>query len=192
MRKVLFIAGLGLLAACNNGSKQEVSSMAPAKDSTAAATPKENLTYAYTAGYSSKFEIGDAKHAQTILNLWKVWEDGDLSKGKDLFADSVDLHLADGAEIHGSRDSVLAQSQRIRSTMTAAKNRVDAFVPLKSTDKNESWVAVWGIETDTWKNGKTDSTSLHEVWRINKDGKADLLYQFAASTNPPPPAKKMK
>ena len=190
MRKVLFIACIGLLAACSNGSKQEVSSMAPAKDTSAAATPTENLTYAYTAGYSSKFEIGDAKNAQTIMNLWKVWEDGDLSKGKDLFADSVDLHLADGSHMQGSRDSVLAQSQRFRSSMTSAKNKVDAFVPLKSTDKNESWVAVWGMETDTWKNGKTDSTSLHEVWRINKDGKADLLYQFAASTIPPHPAKK--
>jgi len=191
MRKVLFIAGLGLLAACNNGSKQEVSSAAPAKDSTAtAAAPTENLTYAYTPRYSSKFEIGDAKNAQTIMDLWKIWEEGDLSKGKDKFADSVELYLADGSYMHGSRDSVMAQSQKFRSSMTSAKNRVDAFVPLKSTDKNESWVAVWGMETDTWKNGKTDSTNLHEVWRINKDGKADLLYQFSSRTTPPAPPKK--
>ena len=190
MRKVLFIAGLGFLAACNNGSKEEVSSMAPAKDSTASAST-QNLTYAYNAAYSSKFEIGDAKNAQTILALWKDWEDGDLTKSKDRFADSVDLYLADGTHMHGSRDSVIAESQKFRNSMTSSKNRVDAFTPLKSADKNESWVAVWGMETDTWKNGKTDSTNLHEVWRINKDGKADLLYQFSSRTTPPaPPAKK--
>lgn len=183
MRKILLFAGISFLAACNSGSKQEVSSMAPAKD-TSAAPANENLTYAYTAGYSSKFEIGDAKNAQTIMALWKDWEDGDLSKSKDKFADSVDLWLADGTHMHGARDTIIAQSQKFRSSMTSAKNRVDAFVPLKS-DKNESWVAVWGMETDTYKNGKTDSTNLHEVWRINKDGKADLLYQFASRTTPP-------
>ena len=94
MRTIVLLAGISLLAACNSGSKEEVSSMAPAKDSsTSAAT--ENLTYAYTAGYSSKFEIGNAKDAQMIMDLWKDWENGDLSKCKDKFADSVTLYLAD-------------------------------------------------------------------------------------------------
>jgi len=184
MRKFLLLVGVCILAACNSGSKQEVSSMAPAKD-TASTAPKEDLTYAYTAGYSSKFEIGDAKNAQLILDLWKDWENGDLSKSKDKFADTVNLYLADGSHMWGSRDSVIAMSQKFRSAFASAKNRVDAFVPLKSADKNESWVAVWGMETDTDKKGKVDSTNLHEVWRINKDGKADLLYQFASRTTPP-------
>jgi hypothetical protein len=158
--------------------------MAPVKD-TSASPASENLTYAYTADYSSKWEVGNAKNAQLIMDLWKDWEMGDLSKSKDKFADTVNLYLADGSHMWGSRDSIIAQSQRFRDHYTSAKNKVDAFVPLKSVDKNESWVAVWGMETDTDKKGKVDSTNLHEVWRINKDGKADLLYQFASRPTPP-------
>ena len=184
MRKIFLFASIGLLAACNNGAKQDVSSMAPAKDTSATAST-ENLSYAYTAGYSSKFEIGDPKHAQLIMGLWKDWEDGNLSNSKDRFADTVTLYLAGGDIMRGPRDSVIAMSQKFRDGIATVKNRVDAFTALKSVDKNESWVAVWGMETDTDKKGKVDSTSLHEVWRINKDGKADLLYQFAARTSPP-------
>jgi hypothetical protein len=185
MRKIFLFASIGLLAACNNGAKQDVSSMAPPTKDTAAAASTENLSYAYTAGYSSKFEIGDPKNAQLIMALWKDWEDGDLSKSKDKFADTVTLYFSGGDMMRGSRDSVIAMSQKFRDGIASVKNRVDAFTPLKSVDKNESWVAVWGMETDTDKKGKVDSTSVHEVWRINKDGKADLLYQFAARTSPP-------
>jgi hypothetical protein len=32
---------------------------------------------------------------------------------------------------------------------------------------------------------------LHEIWRFDKDGKINLLYQFAVVPKmPPPPAKK--
>ena len=76
-------------------------------------------------------------------------------------------------------------SQRFRNSVASVQNKVDAFMPLKSTDKNENWVAVWGKEIITDKKGKIDSTNLHEVWRINKDGKADLMSQFSQK-NPPP------
>jgi hypothetical protein len=52
-------------------------------------------------------------------------------------------------------------------------------VPLRSTDKNEDWVLVWFKEYRTDANGKKDSTEMQETWRLNKDGKADLLYQYA-------------
>jgi hypothetical protein len=56
---------------------------------------------------------------------------------------------------------------------------------VKSTDKNEDWVLIWGMETDTHKNGKIDSVNLQETWRINKDGKADLLMQYMRPAAPP-------
>src|ERR1700730_15145048 len=183
MRKILAMAGISLLAACNNSPKDEVSSVAPNRDSSAAAA-SENVSYPYTATYSSKFEIGDPKHAQTILNLWKDWDNNTLANSKNVFADSVSMYFWDGSMIHATRDSVLASAQKFRNTYTSVNSRVDAFTPLKSVDKNENWVAVWGMETHTDKKGKVDSIGLHEVWRLNKDGKADLVYQFAAMTKP--------
>ncbi len=76
--------------------------------------------------------------------------------------------------------------------MTSAKSTIHAQVPLKSTDKNEDWVAIWGTETDTWADGKVETRDLHEIWQINKDGKVAVMRQFSAkpSAPPPPPAPK--
>ncbi|HYJ38303.1 MAG TPA: hypothetical protein VEV87_06785 [Chitinophagaceae bacterium] len=178
MLKIVLIAGISLLAACNSGTKDEVASVAPNADSSAAASA-ENITYPYTAMYSSKFTIGDPKHAKLVLDLWKDWDNGDLSKSKDKFADSVYMYFWDGSKLEATRDSVIAVSQKFRDSYVSVTSSIDAFVALKSTDKDESWVNIWGKEIHTDKKGKVDSINLHEVWRINKDGKTDLCYQFA-------------
>ena len=156
--------------------------MSTSGDSTA-----QDISYAYTATYSSKFEMGDPKNAQTIVNLWKIWDDGDLSKGKDLFADSVEMHLSNGMIDKGPRDSVIAHAQAFRSTMESVTSTVEAFLPTKSTDKNEDWVAIWGKEISKDKLGKIDSSYLQETWRLNKDGKIDFMLQY----NRPAAAPKM-
>src|SRR6266480_4099197 len=184
MRNVLITAGFGLLLACNNSPKEEVASISPNKDSSATA-PAENISYPYTAGYSSKFEICDPKNAQMILNIWKDWDNGNLANSKNVFADTVTLYFWNGSVLHASRDSALAAAQKMRDGYSSVKSRVDAFVPLKSTDRNENWVTIWGMETHTDKKGKVDSIALQETWRINKDGKTDLVYQFAEMSKPP-------
>jgi hypothetical protein len=47
-----------------------------------------------------------------------------------------------------------------------------------STDKKENWVLVWATEMNTNSKGVKDTVSVMETWRINKDGKADLVFQF--------------
>ena len=64
-----------------------------------------------------------------------------------------------------------------------------AIFPVKSTDKNEDWVCIWGTEVNTDKKGKTDSVHLQETWRFNKDGKIDLLYQHSRVAKPQKAAK---
>jgi hypothetical protein len=57
-------------------------------------------------------------------------------------------------------------------------------MPLRSVDKNEDWVALWGTETDTFADGKIQKRDIHEIWRINKDGKVDFMKQFTAVPSP--------
>ncbi|MDP9229359.1 MAG: hypothetical protein M3O67_01645, partial [Bacteroidota bacterium] len=185
MKKIWILGTVAMLAACNSGKNDEakIESMKSETDSTS--TKMDNISYPYTAQYSSKFEIGDPKNAQTILNLWKDWDNGNLSNSRNSFADSVELHFLDGSMMKGAKDSVIATAQKFRNSFKTVISRVDAVTPLKSTDKNEHWVCVWGMETDTDFKGKVDSFYLQETWRINKDGKTDLLYQFSAKANPP-------
>ena len=185
MKKILFFSMVAALAACNSGQdKAQVESMSVSDSSKKEAVA---VTYPYQIEYSSSFEIGDAQQAQTLLGIWKDWDNGNLANGRDKFADSLEMHFADGSEMKGSRDSIIAASQRYRDMFSHVESSVSAVIPLKSTDKNENWVTVWGKEIDTHKDGKIDSFYLQETWRFNKSGKIDLLFQYMQKS---PPAKK--
>jgi hypothetical protein len=185
MKKILFLFSLAAFAACNS-NEAKVESMS-ATDSSAT-TANDTITYQYAADYSSKFAMGDAKNVRTIFDLYKDWDANTLDNSKDRFADSVTLMFSSGEMMAGTRDSIVAKSKGFRNSMGTITTQVHAVVPLKSTDKNEDWVLVWFKEYRTDANGKKDSTEMQETWRLNKDGKADLLYQYAQQ-NPAPQKK---
>lgn len=141
----------------------------------------------YPVMYSSSFEIDGPKNAESVLALWKAYDNGDLSAAKDLIADTMEVHLASGLVKRTTRDSIIAMIQGARNALTAAVDEVDAVMAVKSKDKDEHWALIWGMEKDTHKDGKVDSVYLQETWRFNAGGKADLLYQYNAK---PAPAKK--
>ena len=184
MKKIFFVFSLAAFAACNS-NEAKVNSMS-STDSTVAAN--DTVTYQYAADYSSKFAMGDAKNVRTIFDLYKDWDANTLDNSKDRFADSVTLIFNNGEMMAGTRDSIIAKSKGFRNSMGTITTQVHAVVPLKSTDKNEDWVLVWFKEYRTDANGKKDSTEMQETWRLNKDGKADLLYQYAQQ-NPAPQKK---
>lgn len=143
----------------------------------------------YPISYSSKFVMDDPKNAETLLAIWKSYDNGNISAGKDLFADTIDAQLGDGSVMHLSRDSTITVVQAVRNSFKNAVDRVSAIMAVKSTDKNEHWVLIWGTETDTYKNGKVDSTNLQETWRFNQDGKANLVFQYRMPATPPKHSK---
>jgi hypothetical protein len=143
----------------------------------------------YDIRYSSKFVMDDPKNAESVLALWKSYDNGDLSTSKDMLADTIEMYWADGSVVRASRDSALASAQAYRNTFKAAVDRVDAIMAVRSTDKNEHWALIWGTEIDTHKDGKVDSTELQETWRFNKDGKADMVFQYKRPGTPPKKSK---
>ena len=88
MKQLLTAAcALYLLAACNNATTSS-----PSADTTAATVTSDqnqNVTYAYPVEYSSDFTIGDPKYAQTVLELWKDYDNNTFDRGADNFSDSV-------------------------------------------------------------------------------------------------------
>lgn len=188
MRKIFIIASLALVVSCNNsGDKAKTDAMKSDSSATTAttATTMPDIQSPYTMNYSSKFEIGNPKNAETVLSLWKDWDNGNLANGKNSFADSVTFHFSDGSMMHASRDSMVAAGQKMRDNLASSVASVDAVLSVRSTDKNEDWALIWAKEVNTSKKGKVDSSYVHELWRLNKDGKVDLVYQFRASAAPP-------
>jgi hypothetical protein len=187
MKKTLTVAAWALIAAsCNTSTPAPTTD--PAKSNPDSASMVKSIQSPYPISYSSKFIMDDPKNAESLLALWKAYDNGDLSATKEMFADTVEISLGDGAVMRASRDTVLASVQKFRNSLKTAVDRVSAIMAVKSTDRNEHWALIWGTEIDTYKNGKVDSTDLQETWRFNDAGKANLFFQYkrpaAAPTKP--------
>jgi hypothetical protein len=180
MRKLFLFAAVAALAACNN---DKVASMkSPESDTSKMAA---DVNYAYTATYSSKFEIGNTANTKKLLEIWKDWDNGNLMNHKDYYADTVEMRFADGSVARKNRDSILAMASQYRNSFSAVRSEVDALMPTRSIDKKEDWACVWGREYRTNKNGTIDSSHLQESWRFDSTGKVNLMLQYARSAVPP-------
>lgn len=176
MRKFFFllVASCFILSCNNEASKTE-----PAGDS---AVVKSAMALPYTPSYSSSFKMGNPDHcAMIVQGSWKDWEMNTLDNMKSWVADSITVYHSDNTMVKGL-DSLMARWKRGRAKYSAVATTLDAVMPVYSTDKNGNWVLVWATEIDTKLDGTKDTTSVMETWRINKDNKADMLYQYDRAT----------
>jgi hypothetical protein len=178
MRTVLYLFIASLLFGCNNEKK---SSEAEGSKTRAAALN----THGYTLAYETNYTIDNNANSETVLSLYRDWDNNTLANSKASFADSVMLVLSDGTIINGARDSVFSAMANFRNMYTTVKSSVHAILGAKATDKGEDWVMIWAREVHTDNSGKTDSTELQETWRFNKNGKVDVLYQYSQAIQPP-------
>jgi hypothetical protein len=172
IRKIpLILMITSLFFACNTEKKSDASESPVIAEKIAINLP-------YVPGYSSSFEIGNPEYATMIVQgSWKDWEDNRLDNMVNWVEDTITAYHSNTEVVHGV-DSLMARWKRARAAYTEVKPSLDAVVPLYSTDRMENWVLVWATEIDTHKDGTIDTVSLMETWRINKNGKADRLYQY--------------
>jgi len=182
--KRIFVAVFAIsLVACNNEKTADTSTTAEVKPH----VPVN--THGFTPAYSASFVMDSSANTETVLALWKEWKGGDLSASRTHFADSVSFFLADGTSMTGPTDELIKGMQDYRSSFKGMDVGVDAVFAVKSTDKDENWVTIWGTEIQTDMKGKVDTVSLQETWRFNKAGKVDLMFQaMRKGMLPPPPA----
>lgn len=135
--------------------------------------------YPYTAEYSSQFEIGNPAYSKMILELWKDWDNNQLEMHQDYFSDTITYEAPTGEVIKG-KEKFVANGRQYRDLYSNVKSSIEVWIPLRSVDKDEDWVAVWGREDDTDKDGKVTATMIQEVWGFNKDGKIVFYRQYTA------------
>jgi hypothetical protein len=137
--------------------------MASCKSETKPAAKSDSVAMPYKASYSSSWTISDSvKNAQAVLQSYKDWEDNKLSNAPAYFADTVAFDFWDGTKFKFRRDSMVKFFQKFRDSLSSSKIDVIAYTNLHSTDKNQDWVSVWYKQTDTYKNGKVDSTFFQD------------------------------
>ena len=172
MQKLSFVICIAVLALACNSEKKE-----PAASTTETAA-KVPVTMPYTASYSSTFEMGNPAYAAMILQgSWKDWEVNKMDNMKSWTADTIRAFSSSNI-MTTSADSLMAHWKKYRDGYTSVIDTIHAVIPVYSTDKKENWVLVWASEINTDPAGKKDTVEVMETWRINKDGKADALYQY--------------
>jgi hypothetical protein len=132
----------------------------------------------YKAAYSSNFTMADPSYSDKVLTLWKDFEDNTLDKHADMISDTVTMMLAEGMIVKGKAEN-LAGVKEYRGSIKNYKVTVDAWMSLKSLDRDENVVCIWGNESFTDKDGKQVTRRLHEVWGFNNAGKVSLMMQYA-------------
>jgi hypothetical protein len=173
MKKLLFVFLIVvILFSCNTSPKQT--------DSKNSGSQTSSISLPFPIDYSSEFEIGDQKYAQSILEISKDYDNNTIQNSANKFADSVLFHMPDGTVLNGPRDSVLAAVIGARSSLASATDYFYSVVVLKPKGKEETWVCFWEKEVDVTKDGKKDSTLLNDNWMFNKEGKIAAIYQYAA------------
>lgn len=131
----------------------------------------------YQIGYSSQFIIGDPAYSKLVLDLWKDFDNNTFDRNPGAFADTVAMRMTNGNWLRGFKE-VVDGAKTYRSSLASAESTIDAVTSLHSIDRDEDWVLVWGTTKETTKSGDPRNVPLHELWRINKDGKVDLMMQF--------------
>jgi hypothetical protein len=171
MRKILLLLGAAsLVVACNNETKKDAGN----ED----VQVKSAVALPYTPSYSSSFKMGNPEYSAMILQgSWKDWENNTMDNMKSWIADTIVAFHSDNTMVKGA-DSLIARWKTGRAKYSSVIDSIDAVIPVYSTDKNENWVLVWAKEINTRTDGTKDTASVMETWRINKDGKADLLLQY--------------
>ena len=184
MKKKIILPGLAFLIACNSNQTKETTA---ADSAQVASVNMASLNYPYAVNYSN-FKLDDQKNTEVILEIWKLWDDGDLTTQKEYWADSAEVHTWDGLYIKGSRDSISLSGQNYRSNFKSIVSSVNSVVSFTATNKttgqDENWAAVWGKRVSVDKKGKADSVWLHEGWKLSKERKGEILFQFAAKITP--------
>jgi len=134
----------------------------------------------YTAAYSSKFVMASPSYANKVLNLWKDFENNTLDNHLNTVSDTVTMMFAEGKPMKGKAEA-LAGAKAFRNSIKDYKVTVEAWMSVKSVDKGENAVTIWGNEDYTDKDGNHITHRLHEVWIFNKAGKVALMMQYAGA-----------
>ena len=123
-------------------------------------------------------------YAQKVLLAWKDFDNNNLDNSASLFTNDILATFPDGTVVKG-KENFLKSAKEYRNSFASVSSTVDAITTLKTPDHPDMQaVTIWGVETDTAKDGKVTKTHLNEIWFFNKEGKVYEFHQMAAKDTP--------
>lgn len=173
MKKFLFYLSFGaFLLSCNNDKDK------PAATATTDNAVKSTVELPYTASYSSSWstDVPDAD-LKMVLMTYKDWADNNMSGLKNAFGDTLAVDMASGDNMRKPKADIMKLFSTYRDSLSSVKIDMAGWQKMFATDKKEGYIVTWYDETDTYKNGKVDSASYHDINQV-KDGKIIYYAQY--------------
>lgn len=180
MKKLLlFICLVTFFASCNNGKKTEFTTNA---DSTSSDKAPADLPYtaSYTSSWSDNVSDADLK---MVLMTYKDWSSGNMKGVSASMGDSVEYDMNSGKHSKLTNQELIKMWTATRDSLKSVSIDMQAWQKMYSTDKKDSYIVTWYKETDTYKTGKVDSASYHDINQV-KDGKIVWYSQYKRPLKP--------
>jgi ketosteroid isomerase-like protein len=173
MRKIFFaVAITALLFACSDKKeKTEATTTGDQKEKTAPA----NLPY--TAQYSDLTQDVSDADLKSVLESYKAWENGDMSKTAPYYSDSIWWEHNNGEKKLMANADLMKTWGSFRDSLSSVVVVMSAWDKAYSPATKESFVLTWYKEYDTYKGGKVDSAEYHDINMV-KDGKISMFSQY--------------
>lgn len=146
----------------------------------ASTEPQSLPPLTYPALYSN-WEIGKRENINTVLSLYKAWDESSVDNIKNIFADSVILDLPGGRRVTSSRDNITDILVKYRSAYISTANQVISIYPLLNKETNDEWVAALLYNKWTYKDNKRDSSLYQDLWKL-QNGK--IYYMLSLEQTP--------
>ena len=175
MKHVFFCFGLALLIGACKDNETKTKGMTTTADTTAT---QPSVDLPYKAAYSSQWNnnVSDAD-LKMVLTTYKDWESNNMTGLGKAMADSVELDMSSGEHSKRTNADLMKMWSNYRDSLSSVKINMEAWNKMHSIDKNEDYIVTWYEETDTYKNGKVDSASYHDINQV-KNGKIIWYAQF--------------
>ena len=182
MKITLSLLCLFLILSCGQDQATDKTTENKAEQAPAASTEQQPLTpLTYPALYSN-WGMGQRENINTVLSLYKAWDESSVNNMKDLFADSVILDLPSGRRVTSSRDKITDILVKFRSNFTSTANQVISIYPLVNKETNDEWVAALLYNKWTYKDKLRDSSLFQDLWKL-QNGKIYYMLSLEQSPN---------
>ena len=180
MKITLSILCLFFIISCGQDKATDKTIENTTEQAPATNTEPQSLTpLTYPALYSN-WEIGKRENMNTVLSLYKAWDESSVDNIKNLFADSVTLDLPGGKRVTSSRDNITDILVKYRSSYKTTANQVISIYPILNKETNDEWVAALLYNKWTYKDNVRDSSLYQDLWKL-QNGKIYYMLSLEQS-----------
>ena len=176
MKQFLVCICLGaFLISCNDEKNKAATTTT---DKPAASADKPAMDLPYTATYSSSWsqDVSDAD-LKTALMSYKSWTDANFDELSKEMGDTVTVDMNNGVHFVKTNAELMAYWKINRDSLSSVRIEMAGWNKMHSTDKDGSFIVTWYDEYDTYKNGKVDSATYHDINEM-KGGKITWYAQY--------------